>query len=339
MDDLKSLLAALSDALDAEQEASYEREGIDHTLDVIERKVDDVLWYQRVSDVATLEQITIVGPTPANDTRRLEKEGNLVKFPAYVFTPTDLDPDERHPALVFVHGGVHANFDTMYVNIVRELIGQGYLIIAPEYRGSTGYGADHYQLIDYGGLEVEDTWAAREWLVEHHEHVDPDRVGVIGWSHGGMHALFNAFNHPEGYACAFAGVPVTDLVARMGYKEQAYRDLYEADYHIGEAAWENPDEYRDRSPAWHADELEIPLRIHATRNDGDLNEMEIDRIVEAFRAHEKEFEYEFHDEAPGAHKFERIDTTFAKQSRGRLYDFLATHLEPPGENPYGDQRE
>jgi len=48
---------------------------------------------------------------------------------------------------------------------------------------------------------------------------------------------------------------------------------------------------------------------------------------------------EFHDEAPGAHKFERIDTTFAKKSRGRLYDYLAEHLSPPNENPFGDLSE
>lgn len=335
MESLKQQLLSILDDIE-EEEDSYERTGIEHEIDTIQRQIDDVLWYQRVGDVADIEQVTITGPPPANDTRRLEKEGNQVKVPSYVFTPSDADSDETYPVLVFAHGGVHANFDTMYANIVREMIDQGYIIIAPEYRGSTGYGEDHYKLIDYGGREVEDTWAAREWIVAHHDLVDPDRVGVIGWSHGGLHALFNAFNHPEGYACAYAGVPVTDLVARMGYKEQAYRDLYEADYHIGKAGWEDPDEYRDRSPAWHANELKIPLRVHATRNDGDLNEMEIDRLIEAFDAHDKQVEFEFHDEAPGAHKFERIDTAFAKKSRGRLYAFLADHLQPPGENPFAN---
>ena len=336
MTDLESALEQLRGTTDEESNESYERRGVEHELDEIKRLVDDVLWYERVGDVADVDQVTTVGPPPANDTRRLEKEGNRVKVPCYVFTPTNLDRNEDHPVLVFAHGGVHANFDTMYANIVRELMGQGYLVVAPEYRGSTGYGEDHYQLIDYGGREVEDTWAAREWIVDHHPLADEDRVGVLGWSHGGLHALFNAFDHPEGYACAFAGVPVTDLVARMGYKEQPYRDLYEADYHIGTAAWEDPDAYRERSPAWYAGDLEIPLRIHATRNDGDLDEMEIDRLVEALDAHDRSYELEFHDEAPGAHKFERIDTTFAKASRGRLYEFLAEHLDPPGENPYDD---
>ncbi len=337
MDELKELLSSLDEELETGQSESLEREGVEHDLDTIERMVDDVLWYQRLDGVAEIEQVTIVGPAPENDSRRLEQEGNHVKIPCYVFTPADaVDSDESRPVIVFAHGGVHANFDTMYVNIVKEMLSQGYLVIAPEYRGSTGYGEDHYKQIDYGGREVEDTWAAREWIVEHHGLADPDRVGVLGWSHGGLHALFNAFKHPDGYACAYAGVPVTDLVARMGYTDQSYRDLYEADYHIGQPAAEDPDEYRERSPAWHAADLEIPLRIHATRNDGDLNELEIDRLVEALDAHGKEYDLEFHDEAPGAHKFERIDTTFAKSSRGRLYEFLDEHLDPPGENPYED---
>ena len=334
MDDLKELLSSV-ESEDPETE-SYERTETEHKLDVLERRIDDVLWHQRIGDDTTIDQVTIVGPPPANDTRRLEQTGNRVKVPAYVFAPAGLDPGQKRPVLVFAHGGVHANFDSAYANIVRELTGQGYIIIAPEYRGSTGYGQDHYELIDYGGREVDDTWAAREWVVEHYEAADPERVGVLGWSHGGLHALFNAFDHPEGYACAFAGVPVADLVARMGYKEQAYRDLYEAEYHIGAAASEDPQEYRDRSPAWHASELEIPLRVHATRNDGDVDELEIDRLIEAFDAHDKAVAVEFHDDAPGAHAFERIDTTFAKRSRGRVYEYLAAHLSPPNENPFGE---
>lgn len=109
-----------------------------------------------------------------------------------------------------------ANFGAS--NVVRGLISQGYLIIAPDYRGGTGYGQASYELIDYGGLEVEDTFAARNWMVGSCELVDPKRVRIIGWSHGGLHALMNILKHPEAYSAAYACVPVGDLVARMGTK-------------------------------------------------------------------------------------------------------------------------
>ena len=64
------------------------------------------------------------------------------------------------PLLLLPHGGVHADFTTYHTHIVRELMAQGYVVVAPEYRGSTGYGREFYRLIDYGGREVDDCQAA-----------------------------------------------------------------------------------------------------------------------------------------------------------------------------------
>ena len=96
---------------------------------------------------------------------------------------------------------------------------QQYIVVAAEYRGSTGYGKSHYEKIDYGGLEYEDVDSSRKYMLDNYEFVDPERVGIIGWSHGGLITLMNIFNHPENYKVAFAGVPVSDLIARMGYKD------------------------------------------------------------------------------------------------------------------------
>src|SRR5207302_375395 len=82
--------------------------------------------------------------------------------------------------------------------------------------------------------------------------IDPQRVGIMGWSHGGLITLMNLFAHPKDYQVGYAGVPVCDLVARMGYKGQGYRDLFSAPYHIGKTAEDDVNEYRRRSPAWNA---------------------------------------------------------------------------------------
>src|SRR5699024_11719589 len=84
-----------------------------------------------------------------------------------------------------------------------------------------------------------DTFASRNYMLENYDFIDSERVGIMGWSHGGLHTLMNIFDHPNAYKVAYAGVPVSDLVARMGYKTQGYRDLYSADYHIGKTAYEN----------------------------------------------------------------------------------------------------
>ncbi|MDY6818569.1 MAG: prolyl oligopeptidase family serine peptidase [Halobacteriales archaeon] len=331
MDELTRLLEAL-----AEYESTTEDESADtrtdptHRLDEVEKRIDDVLWHHRL-DGADIRKLRLVGPPPANEAARTEQaHGNGVRFPAYVIAPEGASQSDTRPGLVFPHGGVHSNFSTNYYTpVIQELIDQGYVVIAPEYRGSTGYGQEHYELIDYGGLETEDTYETREWLATCEDRVDPDRIGIMGWSHGGLHTLMNVFDHPEAYQVAYAGVPVSDLIARMGYKDQEYRDLYEADHHIDTAAYEDPDEYRRRSPVWNAEKLETPLLIHTTTNDEDVNVLEVESLIRALKAAEKDFEYEIYEEAPGGHLFELLDTPLAVESRGKVYDFLATYLDPP----------
>ncbi len=320
--------ADLQDQL-ARMTAWQERTG--HAFDVLHKAVDDVLWYHRVGNIANVDKIRIVGPPPQNTVAQSAQErGNPVVFSAYVFIPKGLDQSRKHPLLVYPHGGVHASFTSPAASIVKEMIEQGYIIVAPEYRGSTGYGRQHYQLIDYGGLETEDTQAARDWMVENCDLVDPDRVGIVGWSHGGLHALLCIFQHPESYQVAFAGVPVSDLVARMGYKPDGYRELFSAAHHIGKPAHEDVDEYRRRSPAWHAHKLETPLLIFTNTRDEDVNVLEVEHLIKSLKAEGKEFQYEIFQDAPGGHVFDRLDTKFARECRQRMYSFLGDYLEPSG---------
>ncbi|MGH3184057.1 MAG: alpha/beta hydrolase family protein, partial [Streptosporangiaceae bacterium] len=254
--------------------------------------------------------------------------GNPLLFHAYTFIPKSLGPNQKAPLLVYVHEGVHGNMDTSQAHIVRELIGLGYVIVAPEYRGSTGYGAGFESQIDYGGAEVVDVHSARDWAVASLTHVDPARVGIIGWSHGGYQALMNIFRYPKDYVCAYAGVPVSDLVMRMGYKSQGYRDIYSG--FLGKTADQDPMEYRRRSPYFHAAELQTPLLIHTNSNDEDVNVMEVEHLIDALKAAGKQdlFRYKIYQNAPGGHYFNRIDTPFARQSRQEIYQFLDGYLHP-----------
>ena len=305
-------------------------DNLGHRLDVLEKAIDDVLWYHKVGDVAFIDKVRHVGPPPANNPNpTAQGAGNPVKFYSYVFIPKNIDRTKKYPLLVFPHGGVHSNLSTYYTHIVRELMAQGYIVIASEYRGSTGYGKGMYELIDYGGLEVDDVYAGRNYMLENYDFVDDSRVGILGWSHGGLISLFNIFNHPKDYKVAFAGVPVSDLVARMGYKTQGYRDLYSADYHIGKTAYENVEEYRRRSPAWHAEKLQTPLLIHTNTNDADVNVLEVEHLIKSLKAAGKKFEYEIFQDAPGGHSFDRLDIMMAKEIRLKIYNFLGKHLNPP----------
>jgi dipeptidyl aminopeptidase/acylaminoacyl peptidase len=294
------------------------------------KDIDDLMWFRQLEDIAEIDKVRYAGPPPRiipNPTG--QGAGNPVIVTAYTFIPKKYASAAKIPLIVFVHGGVHGDFETSAAHIVRELVQQGYAVIAPDYRGSTGYGQGYWRLIDYGGLENEDVFAGKQWMVENYPNMDAERVGIMGWSHGGMITLMNIFEHPRDYKVAYAGVPVSDLVARMGYKSQSYRDLFSAPYHIGKTAEENVAEYRRRSPAWNAEKLQTPLLIHTNTNDEDVNVLEVEHLISALKAAGKNFEHKVYQNAPGGHAFNRLDTRLAKESRAEIYRFLARHLNPP----------
>jgi dipeptidyl aminopeptidase/acylaminoacyl peptidase len=301
-----------------------------HRLDQLDKAVDDLAWYNRLGDVAYIDKVFITGP-PLATVKNPNAMGahNPIRFYSYIFVPRDIDPSKKYPLLVLPHGGVHGDFNTYYTHIVREMIAQQYIVVAPEYRGSTGYGRRMYESIDYGGLENEDVKASRDYMVDNYEFVDSKRVGIIGWSHGGMIALMNIFEYPKDYQVAFAGVPVSDLVARMGYATDPYRGLFSADYHIGATARENIAEYRRRSPVNHAHKLQTPLLIHTNTNDDDVHVLEVEHLIRALKAEGKKFEYEIFQDVPGGHSFDRLDTRVGKETRLKIYAFLAKELNPP----------
>jgi dipeptidyl aminopeptidase/acylaminoacyl peptidase len=297
---------------------------MDRGFEADAKMIDDVLWHFKVGDVASIDKVLFASSKPIrmkNPTG--QGAGNPLIIPAYVFTPKNLKG--KAPLIVLIHGGVHGDFETSYAHIVRELIDQGYVIIAPEYRGSTGYGEELYEQIDYGGAEIDDVKSARDWAVENLTTIDSKRIGIMGWSHGGYQTLLNILRWPDAYQVAYAGVPVSDLVQRMGYKSQGYRNTFKE--FIGKEAADDPMEYRRRSPYFYADKLATPLLIHTNTNDEDVNVMEVQHLIDSLKAAGKKFEYKVYENAPGGHHFNRIDTSLAKQSRQEVYAFLARYLK------------
>src|SRR5262245_46337293 len=314
----------------ADDESAALRRSLSFTEQILSRKIDEQMLFQALAELAHVEKVRYTGPPPRvvkNPTAPGAK--NPVIIPAYTFMPKKYMTGQKLPLMVFVHGGVHGNVGANYVNVFRELLQQGYAIIAPDYRGSSGYGRQFWELIDYGGLEIEDVFAGRQFMLEAHDNIDPARVGIMGFSHGGLITLMNLYAHPKEFKAGYAGVPVSDLVARMGYHDQGYRDLFSAPYHIGKSVREDVEEYRRRSPAWNAEKLQTPVLIHTTTNDEDVHVLEVENLIKSLKAAGKTFEHKVYQDAPGGHQFNRLDTKFARESRAEAYRFLARHLSPP----------
>jgi dipeptidyl aminopeptidase/acylaminoacyl peptidase len=298
-------------------------------LDAVMKQVDDMMWQMKLGDIADVDKVEYTSLPPAHiGNPRAPGAGNPLIIRANTFIPKNLDKTRKQPLIVFAHQGIHANSDTRDAHVFRELVLQGYSIISADYRGSTGYGRGFYQQIDYGGREVDDVFMGMKWMLENYSFLDPQRVGIIGWSHGGLITLMNIFQHPRDFAVAYAGVPASDLVARMGYEPEGYRGLFSAPYHIGKTVRDDVMEYRRRSPVYHAKELQTPLLIHTNTNDEDVNVLEVEHLIEALKAEGKKFEYKIYQDAPGGHYFNRTDTKLARESRLEIWRFLAGYLHP-----------
>src|SRR5947208_5999541 len=187
------------------------------------------------------------------------KVGDL-DIPAFVFQPLKLRGARSHPALVWVHENIRGHLYEHYIPYIREATAKGYIVIAPEYRGSIGYGKEFYDAIDYGGLEVDDVVTAAEVLKSKYPQVDPARIGIMGWSHGGMITLLSIFRNPALFKSAVAMVPVTNLFQRLAYKGvERQHQMIDPANRYGGLPFERHDVYKDRSPLYSVDKLQIPL--------------------------------------------------------------------------------
>ena len=269
------------------------------------------------------------------------KAGDM-DVPAYLFAPLNKRGARGHAAMVWVHGGVHGDWGPTMFPFVKDAIERGYVIVAPDYRGSTGHGAAHYNAIDYGGKEVDDVMGAYDYL-KTLPYVDSDRVGVMGWSHGGFIASHLVMREETPFKAAAAIVPVTNLVFRLGYKGPRYQRSFSTQSGIRGLPHEKREEYIKRSPLYQVEKLNVPILVHVATNDTDVDFVEDEQMVWKLRALKPDLAETkvYVDPAPwgssGGHAFsrrvdpntlERVDSPAQIDSWNRTWVFFEWILRP-----------
>jgi dipeptidyl aminopeptidase/acylaminoacyl peptidase len=188
------------------------------------------------------------------------RDGALVY--ARLFTPEMIGAkrDPKKPGVVFVHGAgylqeAHKYWSSSYYreNMFNNILAsKGYVVLAPDYRASAGYGRDWRTAIyrHMGGKDLDDVVDGAKFIVET-ERVDPKRIGVYGGSYGGFITLMAMFTTPDAFAAGAALRPVTDWAH--------YNHGYTSD--ILNTPQNDPDAYRQSSPIYFAEGLKGHLLI------------------------------------------------------------------------------
>ncbi|HEY0322754.1 MAG TPA: S9 family peptidase [Pyrinomonadaceae bacterium] len=205
------------------------------------------------------------------------------------------------PVIVSVHGGPEGQERPGFSGIYQYFLSRGYGILAPNVRGSTGYGKTFTHLDDVRNREdsVKDLAAAVDWL-KTQGGADPRRVAVMGGSYGGYMTLAAITLYPELWAAAVDTVGIANFESFLKNTSGYRRKLREVEY----GSLERDLEYlRSISPLYKVDRIRTPLFVIQGKNDPRVPYTEAEQIVEALRKRNAPVEYKlFDDEGHGIGK-------------------------------------
>jgi dipeptidyl aminopeptidase/acylaminoacyl peptidase len=288
----------------------------------------DDLWVYNLTDSKS-HQLThsLVGGVRSEDM----VEPYLVHYPskdakwtisAFVYVPYNLPRNGQHPAIVFVHGGPTAQTMNTFNRFVQYMANQGYFVIAPNYRGSTGYGKEfqNANLFDMGGGDLQDVLAAADWIKQT-GYVDPKKVILMGGSYGGYLTMMGVTKAPELWA---AGVPIVPFVNWFTEIQNEDPVLQQSDLATMGDLVKNKALYEDRSPINFVDRIKAPLYLLAGGNDPRCPKEEAQQVVDAVKKRGGVVEYKVYENE--GHGFAKVENQI--DAYKRVADFLKAHVPP-----------
>jgi dipeptidyl aminopeptidase/acylaminoacyl peptidase len=248
-------------------------------------------------------------------------------IPAILYNPHNVEQGDSVPALVWVHGGPGGQSRIGYNSNIQYLVNHGYVILAVNNRGSSGYGKTFYKMDDkkHGRVDLADCIVAKDYLVGQ-GYVDAEKVGILGGSYGGYMVLAALTFQPQAFAVGVDLFGISNWVRTLenippwweAFKEALYEEM-------GDPATDK-ERLHEISPLFHAERIQKPLMVLQGANDPRVLQHESDDIVEAARKNGVPVEYVvFDDEGHGFRKKENRITGYKA-----IREFLDEHLK--GEN-------
>jgi dipeptidyl aminopeptidase/acylaminoacyl peptidase len=251
-----------------------------------------------------------------------------MEIPSILYKPKQADAQHKAPALLMIHGGPGGQTRVGYSPLTQYLVNHGYVIIAVNNRGSSGYGKTFFTSDDgkHGHEPLWDCVEAKKYLATL-DYVDASKIGIAGGSYGGYMVLAALAFKPEEFAVGVDLFGVSNWVRTLQsippYWESIRKSLYKE---IGDPNTELQ-KLKDTSPLFHADKIVRPLIVLQGKNDPRVIKPESDEIVENIQKRKGVVQYVVFDNE--GHGF----TKKANEIRAykAILDFLDQYLKGNGQ--------
>jgi dipeptidyl aminopeptidase/acylaminoacyl peptidase len=241
---------------------------------------------------------------------------------AFVYVPYNMQRNGQNAAIVYVHGGPTSQTVNSFNRFIQHMVNQGYMVIAPNYRGSTGYGKEFQQanLFDMGGGDLQDVVAAADFIKQT-GFLDPKKIVLMGGSYGGYLTMMGVTKAPDVWA---AGVPIVPFVNYFTELENEDPVLREMDLATMGDPVKNKTLFEDRSPIFFVDQIKAPLLLLAGGNDPRCPKEEAQQVVDAVKKRGGVAEYKVYENE--GHGFSRLENQI--DAYQRVADFLRARVPP-----------
>lgn len=234
------------------------------------------------------------------------------EIPVYVTLPLK-DPGTPHPTVVYVHGGPFVRgFSWEWDADAQFLASRGYVVLQPEYRGSTGFGYEHFKAgwKQYGQAMQDDLADVTQWSIKKGLS-DPKQIAIIGASYGGYATLMGLIKNPELYHSGVAWSALTDLTAKYhtARDDETQEDLLFTRPVVMGDPLKDAKMLTEYSPVTHASELKQPLLMAHGAKDLRIPIEVASQFYDAVRKTNDRVQWvDYDDEGHGiSHEANRID--------------------------------
>ncbi|NNL31107.1 MAG: S9 family peptidase [Gemmatimonadetes bacterium] len=259
-----------------------------------------------------------------------------ISIPGMLWLPPDFDPSEAYPVLVRLHGHP-GQWNHSFRLLTQYFVSQGFVAVAPNPRGSRGFGDGFHDLhiADYGGVEFDDVMRVLPFL-ESLGYVDMTRKATWGGSGGGYMSFVIATEAPDAFEAQVIRAPVSDwellAIDRFGAEGRAWtanRTPRRERSEFGGSADEIPEEYYRRSPIHFVENVTVPQLLIQGLRDGSVpprqSQVWAERMEEVGKSDLLTY-VELPDEDHGLRRYKSTRLTRMEL----MTEFFAEHLELPG---------